>query len=57
MEHFKTVGDAAAVAAVAGSLTDLLPPIAAVFTIIWMIMCIVLNWDKFMDKLQAWWDK
>ena len=35
VEHLKTVGDVLSVATVVGALADVLPSIAALFTIVW----------------------
>lgn len=56
MEQYKHAGDVIAVSAVAGSLAGWLPPIAAGFTIIWIAMQMVINWDKFMAKVKEWFE-
>ena len=35
VEHLKTVGDALSIVTVVGALVDVLPSVAAMFTIVW----------------------
>ena len=38
MESIKTIGDITSISIVAGTLTNILPPLAALLTIIWTII-------------------
>ena len=38
MESIKTVGDITSISIVAGTLTNILPPLAALLTIVWTII-------------------
>jgi len=53
----KTSGDVTAVGAVVGTLTEVLPPVAAAFTIVWLGMQIVMHWPKFWGQLKGFFKK
>lgn len=52
MENIRHTIDMAAVVAAVWTVAGWLPPVAALFSIIWLGMQIVMNWDKFTDKLK-----
>lgn len=51
-QSIKTSVDVTAVGALVGSLTEILPPVAAAFTIVWIGMQIVVNWPKFWERVK-----
>ena len=51
-QTIKTGVDVTAMGALVGSLTELLPPIAAGFTILWIGMQMVVNWPKFWERVK-----
>lgn len=52
MEQIKHTVDVAAVVAAVWSVAGVLPPIAALFTIVWLGMQMVMNWQKFTCSLR-----
>lgn len=53
----KPVGDALSIAAVLGSLADVLPPLAALFTLVWTFMRIVDEWPRFKNRIKEMFQK
>lgn len=54
MDQHRPVIEVISVSATIGAIAGWLPPVAALFTILWTVMCIVINFDSFMAKLRRW---
>jgi hypothetical protein len=52
MDHIKHSVDMAAVVAAVWSVAGWLPPVAALFSIVWLGMQIIMNWSKFTAALR-----
>lgn len=52
MDQVKHTIDMAAVVAAAWSVAGWLPPVAALFSIVWLGMQIIMNWEKFANTLR-----
>ena len=50
----KNIGDVLSVAVVGATLTAWLPPVAALLTICWTVMRIVIEWPAFSKKVKSW---
>jgi len=57
MEHYtKASTDVIAVGTFAAWLAGWLPLLAAAFSIVWIGMQMVINWDKFTAKVKEWFE-
>lgn len=52
MEQHRPIIEVISVSATIGAIAGWLPPTAALFTIFWTLMCIVINWSHFKAKLK-----
>jgi hypothetical protein len=52
--HIKNIGDVLSAAVVGATLITWLPPIAALITILWTVMRIVIEWPSFIKKVKGW---
>lgn len=52
MDAVRTIGDTAATVAAVWTVAGWLPPVAALLSIVWFSMQIVINWDKFVARLK-----
>ncbi|TXH19805.1 MAG: hypothetical protein E6R03_00055 [Hyphomicrobiaceae bacterium] len=50
-EPVRVIGDVTAITAAVAALASWLPPIAALFSIIWLAMQIIMNWERFKEAL------
>lgn len=48
----KTVLDGAAITTAIATVVQWAPPVAALFSIFWLCMQIIINWDKFVLELK-----
>jgi hypothetical protein len=51
LEQAKTIGDVLSISTVVATIAGWLPAIAAIFSILWLVMQIVMNWQKFRDAI------